>query len=68
MLDAAVDAIPCHPWSLAVGIVATIGANLAYGLYHGPIGALASAWPALAPVSSFERPSLTAIAESIQGP
>jgi hypothetical protein len=41
-------------WSLAVGIVATIGANLAHGMNHGPIGALVSAWPALALVGSFE--------------
>jgi hypothetical protein len=41
-------------WSLAAGIVATIGANLANGLGHGPIGALVSAWPALALVGSFE--------------
>jgi hypothetical protein len=40
--------------SLAVGIVATFGANLAHGLNHGPIGALVSAWPALALVGSFE--------------
>ena len=36
-------------WSLAVGIVATIGANLAHGLNHGLIGALVSAWPAALP-------------------
>jgi hypothetical protein len=41
-------------WSLAAGIVATIGANLAHGLGHGPVGALVSAWPALALVGSFE--------------
>ncbi|MFI0368846.1 DUF2637 domain-containing protein [Actinomadura sp. 1N219] len=41
-------------WSLAVGIVATIGANVAHGLNHGPTGALVSAWPALALVGSFE--------------
>ncbi len=41
-------------WSLAAGIVATVGANLAHGLGHGPIGALVSAWPALALVGSFE--------------
>lgn len=29
-------------------------ANLAHGLGHGPIGALVSAWPALALVGSFE--------------
>jgi Protein of unknown function (DUF2637) len=40
--------------SLGAGIVATIGANLAHGLGHGPIGALVSAWPALALVGSFE--------------
>jgi hypothetical protein len=45
---------PLAKWSLAIGIVATIGANLAHGLNHGPIGALVSAWPALALVGSFE--------------
>ena len=30
-----------------MGIVATIGANLAHGLNYGPIGALVSACPAL---------------------
>lgn len=41
-------------WSLGAGILATVGANLAHGLGHGPIGALVSAWPALALVGSFE--------------
>jgi hypothetical protein len=41
-------------WSLGVGIVATIGANVAHGLNHGVIGATVSAWPALALVGSFE--------------
>ena len=41
-------------WSLGTGIVATIGANLAHGAGHGPVGALVSAWPALALVGSFE--------------
>lgn len=41
-------------WSLGVGIVATIGANLAHGLGHGVVGALVSAWPALALVGSYE--------------
>jgi hypothetical protein len=41
-------------WSLGAGIVATIGANLAHGVSHGPVGALVSAWPALALVGSFE--------------
>jgi hypothetical protein len=47
--------VPCLAvWSLATGIVVTIGANLAHGLGHGPIGAMVSAWPALALVGSFE--------------
>jgi hypothetical protein len=41
-------------WSLGCAIAATIGANLAHGLNHGPIGALISAWPAFALVGSFE--------------
>jgi Protein of unknown function (DUF2637) len=41
-------------WSCGVAIVATIGANLAHGLGHGPAGALVSAWPALALVGSYE--------------
>jgi hypothetical protein len=41
-------------WSLGAGIVATVGANLAHGLGHGPIGAVVSAWPALALVGSLE--------------
>ncbi|MFV2179916.1 hypothetical protein ACFHW3_43260, partial [Actinomadura sp. LOL_011] len=36
------------------GIVATVGANVAHGATNGPIGALVSAWPALALVGSFE--------------
>jgi hypothetical protein len=35
-------------WSLGAGIVATVGANLAHGLDNGPVGALVSAWPAVA--------------------
>jgi hypothetical protein len=34
--------------------VATVGANLAHGVGHAPVGALVSAWPALALVGSFE--------------
>src|SRR5580658_7279743 len=41
-------------WCLGAGIVAAICANLAHGLNHGPIGALVSAWPALALAGSFE--------------
>jgi hypothetical protein len=45
---------PLARWCLGAGIVATIGANLAHGLGNGPIGALVSAWPALALAGSFE--------------
>jgi hypothetical protein len=45
---------PLARWCLGAGIVATVGANLAHGLGHGPIGALVSAWPALALAGSFE--------------
>jgi Protein of unknown function (DUF2637) len=45
---------PLARWCLGAGIMATIGANLAHGLSHGPIGALVSAWPALALAGSFE--------------
>lgn len=41
-------------FGLWLGIVATIGANVAHGLGHGPIGALVSAWPALALIISYE--------------
>jgi hypothetical protein len=41
-------------WSVGAGIVATIGANLAHGMGHRLVGALVSAWPALALVGSFE--------------
>ncbi|MFI0487205.1 DUF2637 domain-containing protein [Actinomadura sp. 9N215] len=57
MLDASRRKQPAPPlamWSLAVGIVATVGANVAHGASHGVIGAIVSAWPALALVGSFE--------------
>jgi hypothetical protein len=42
-------------WSfLALGILATLGANVAHGLGHGPIGAIVAAWPAAAFVGSYE--------------
>jgi hypothetical protein len=49
ILDASRHDQPVPPlarWCLGAGIAATIGANLAHGLGHGPIGALVSAWPA----------------------
>ena len=57
ILDASRHRRPAPPlawWCLGAGITATVGANLAHGLGHGPIGALVSAWPALALVGAFE--------------
>jgi hypothetical protein len=41
-------------WLLAVGIAATLAANVAAGLAFGPLGAVVAAWPALALVGSYE--------------
>ena len=57
ILDASRRRQPAPPlarWCLVAGIAVTIGANLAHGPGHGPIGALVSAWPALALAGSFE--------------
>jgi hypothetical protein len=39
---------------LALGIMATLAANLAHGWSHGPIGATVAAWPAASLVGSYE--------------
>jgi hypothetical protein len=57
LLDASRRNHPAPPlarWHAGAGIVATIGANLAHGLGHGPLGAMVSAWPALALAGSFD--------------
>ena len=41
-------------WLLALGIVATLTANVTHGLGHGPFGAAVAAWPAVALVGSYE--------------
>jgi hypothetical protein len=41
-------------WLLALGIVATLAANVMHGLGHGPVGAAVAAWPAVALVGSYE--------------
>ena len=41
-------------WLLALGIVATLAANVMHGLGHGAIGAAVAAWPAVALVGSYE--------------
>jgi hypothetical protein len=41
-------------WLLGLGIAATLSANVAHGLSHGPAGAAVAAWPAVALVGSYE--------------
>ena len=41
-------------WLLGLGIAATLAANVAHGLGHGPIGAAVAAWPAVALVGAYE--------------
>jgi hypothetical protein len=41
-------------WLLGLGIAATLAANVADGLGHGPLGAAVGAWPALALVGNYE--------------
>jgi hypothetical protein len=41
----------CMLW---LGIAATVGANIAYGVRYGPLGAVISAWPAVAFIGSAE--------------
>jgi uncharacterized protein DUF2637 len=41
-------------WLLGLGIAATLAANVAHGLGHGPTGAAVAAWPAIALVGSYE--------------
>ena len=41
-------------WLLALGIIATLAANMAQGWSHGPVGAVIAAWPAVSLVGSCE--------------
>jgi Protein of unknown function (DUF2637) len=41
-------------WLLALGIVATLAANVAHSWSHGPVGAAVAAWPAASLVGSYE--------------
>jgi hypothetical protein len=41
-------------WLLALGIAATLAANVAHGWSGGPIGAVVAAWPAASLVGSYE--------------
>jgi hypothetical protein len=51
MLDSARRKVPVPAlarWLLGLGIAATLAANVAHGLGHGPSGAVVAAWPAVA--------------------
>jgi Protein of unknown function (DUF2637) len=57
MLDSARRKVPVPAlarWLLGLGIAATLAANVAHGLGHGPVGAAVAAWPAVALVGSYE--------------
>ena len=41
-------------WLLALGILATLAANVAHGWPGGPVGAVVAAWPAASLVGSYE--------------
>jgi Protein of unknown function (DUF2637) len=41
-------------WLLALGIAATLTANMAQGWSHGLVGAVVAAWPAVSLVGSYE--------------
>ena len=68
ILDASRRHRPAPPlawWCLGAGIVTTVGANLAHGLGHGPIGALVSALTEPAARRRFRR--LPAVARGRRG-
>ena len=51
--------VPCLArWLLALGIAATLTANMAQGWSHGPVGAVVAAWPAVSLVGSYELSGL----------
>jgi hypothetical protein len=69
MLDSARRKVPVPPlarWLLGLGIAATLAANVAHGLGHGPSVAVVAAWPTVALVGSYEL--LMVIIRSTQAP
>jgi hypothetical protein len=57
VLYAAQHRLPVPPlarWLLALGIAATLTANMTQGWSHGPVGAAVAAWPAASLVGSYE--------------
>lgn len=57
LLDAArrgVEAPKLAYWTLGLGILATLAANVTHGWAHGVVGSIVAAWPAIALVLSYE--------------
>jgi len=57
LLDAARRRLPAPKlayFTLGLGILATLAANVMHGWAHGPVGAIVAAWPAVALVLSYE--------------
>ena len=57
LLDSARREVPVPAlarWLLGLGIAATLAANVAHGLGHGPVGAAVAASPAVALAGSYE--------------
>jgi Protein of unknown function (DUF2637) len=57
MLDSAHRKVPVPAlarWLLGLGIAATLAANMAHGLGHGPVSAAVAAWPAVPLAGSYE--------------
>jgi hypothetical protein len=61
-------------WMLALGVAATVAANIAYGYRFGPLGMAVSAWPAVALIGSAEtlmgmiRSGRARVAEEVSTP
>ena len=53
---------------LALGIVATLAANVAHGWSHGPVGAVVAAWPPVSLVGTFELVLWVIRATAASGP
>jgi len=67
--------VPFMAWfGMALGILATLGANVAHGVPYGVVGMATSAWPAIALVVSFEmlmrllKPVITGESETASAP
>ena len=55
-------------WLLALGIAATLTANMAQGWSYGPLGAVVAAWPPVSLVGSYELSGLAHLHLRADGP